>query len=74
MDGMEATAAIRALGGRFAQLPIVALTANIAAGMKEKFLANGFNDFLGKPMDTAELDALLQQWIPLAKQRSAPME
>jgi len=71
MDGMEATAAIRALGGRFTDLPIVALTANVVSGMKEQFLSNGFNDFLAKPIDTADLDALLQTWIPAAKQQSA---
>ncbi|MDR1849923.1 MAG: response regulator [Zoogloeaceae bacterium] len=69
MDGMEATAAIRALGGRFTELPIVALTANAVSGMKEMFLANGFNDFLAKPIATNELDALLQKWIPAAKQQ-----
>jgi CheY-like chemotaxis protein len=69
MDGMEATAAIRALGGRFTELPIVALTANAVSWMKEMFLANGFNDFLAKPIATNELDALLQKWIPAAKQQ-----
>jgi len=76
MDGIEAVAAIRALGGHFAELPIVALTANVVSGMKERFLANGFNDFLAKPIRTAELDTLLQKWIPAAKQQnvSAGME
>ena len=72
MDGMQAVAAIRALGGRFAELPIAALTANVVAGMKEQFLANGFNDFLAKPIDTASLDVLLQKWIAVAKQISVP--
>jgi len=71
MDGMEAVAIIRGLGGRFAELPIVALTANVAAGMRETFLENGFNDFLAKPMETAKLDAVLRRWIPAAKQQSA---
>ena len=74
MDGMEAVAAIRALGGRFADLPIVALTANAVSGMKEMFMTNGFDDFLAKPIKTAELDALLQKWIPAGKQQSAPPE
>ena len=71
MDGMEAVAAIRALGGRFMEVPIVALTANVVSGMKEQFLANGFNDFLAKPIDTGELDNVLQKWIPAAKQLCA---
>jgi signal transduction histidine kinase/CheY-like chemotaxis protein len=71
MDGMEATAAIRALGGPCAALPIVALTANVVAGMREIFLQNGFDDFLAKPIETLALDAVLQRWIPQAKQRKA---
>jgi signal transduction histidine kinase/CheY-like chemotaxis protein len=69
MDGLEATAAIRALGDDFSRLPIIALTANAVSGMKEMFLSNGFNDFLSKPVETAKLDALLRKWIPPAKLR-----
>jgi len=69
MDGVEAVAYIRALGGRFTELPIAALTANIVSGMKELFLASGFNDFISKPINTAALDALLRKWIPKGKQR-----
>jgi HPt (histidine-containing phosphotransfer) domain-containing protein len=72
MDGQEATRAIRALGGSFAELPIAALTANAMAGMRESFLAGGFNDFLAKPIDMALLAAVLRKWIPAAKQRSVP--
>jgi HPt (histidine-containing phosphotransfer) domain-containing protein len=49
-------------------LPIVALTANAVSGMKNIFLAGGFNDFLPKPIDTGALDDLLLKWIPVAKQ------
>jgi signal transduction histidine kinase/CheY-like chemotaxis protein/uncharacterized membrane protein YfcA len=72
MDGLEAAQAIRALGGRFADLPIVALTAHAVSGMKEMFLAGGFDDFLPKPVETAALDAVLRRWIPAAKQQGAP--
>ena len=63
MDGMEATRIIRAMGGHFADMPIVALTANVVSGMKEMFLEGGFNDLLAKPIDMSELDAMLCQWI-----------
>jgi CheY-like chemotaxis protein len=72
MDGLEATRAIRALGGRFTELPIAALTANAMAGVRESFLAAGFNDFLAKPIDTAILDAVLLKWIPAAKRQGVP--
>ncbi|MDR0867995.1 MAG: response regulator [Planctomycetota bacterium] len=67
MDGIEATKLIRELGERERNLPIVALTANAVSGMREMFLASGFNDFLSKPIDTEKLNALLEQWLPPIK-------
>jgi CheY-like chemotaxis protein len=65
MDGIEATKIIRGLG---LHLPIIALTANAVSGVKEMFLANGFNDFLSKPIDTVKLNTILARWIPKDKQ------
>ncbi|MCL2075897.1 MAG: ATP-binding protein [Betaproteobacteria bacterium] len=67
LDGVEATAAIRALGGRFTKLPILALTANVISGMREMFLENGFDDFLAKPLEVPLLDAALKKWLPKEK-------
>ena len=64
MDGIETMAAIRALGGRFEKLPIIALTANAMSGMREVFLENGFDDFLSKPIEISKLDKLIEQWVP----------
>ncbi|MCL2099357.1 MAG: transporter substrate-binding domain-containing protein [Oscillospiraceae bacterium] len=64
MDGVETTAAIRALGEKFEQLTIIALTANAVQGAKEFFLSNSFNDFLSKPIDVRELAAVLEKWLP----------
>jgi signal transduction histidine kinase/CheY-like chemotaxis protein len=76
MDGIEATARIRALSRSFAaKMPIVALTANAVSGMKEMFLENGFTDYLSKPIDLAKLDEILVRWLPRHKQqreRSSP--
>ncbi|MDR3321110.1 MAG: response regulator [Synergistaceae bacterium] len=71
MDGIEAAAAIRALGGRLAELPIVAVTANAVAGMREMFLANGFDDFLPKPIEILKLRGLVEKWVPAERQRAA---
>jgi len=71
MDGIETVALIRQMGetnSYFKNLPIVALTANAVAGTKEMFIKNGFNDFLSKPIDTAELNTILERWIPIEKQ------
>jgi len=67
MDGIETTKRIRKMDG-YANLPIVALTANAVSGIKEMFLANGFNDFLSKPVDMIKLNSILQKWLPKEKQ------
>ena len=41
-------------------IPVIALTANAISGMKEKYLSDGFNDYLSKPIDKAELNKVLQ--------------
>jgi CheY-like chemotaxis protein len=64
MDGIETTARIRAMGGKYEFIPIVALTANAVEGVREMFLANGFNDFLSKPVNTGELVRVLENWLP----------
>jgi signal transduction histidine kinase/CheY-like chemotaxis protein len=64
MDGMEATAAIRALGTDYAKnLPIIALTANVVAGNEQVFLDNGFDAFLPKPFNVMLLDSIIQRWV-----------
>jgi signal transduction histidine kinase/CheY-like chemotaxis protein len=64
MDGVEATAKIRALGTKYAQdLPIIALTANAVTGTEQMFLTNGFNAFLSKPLNVMSLDAIVRRWI-----------
>jgi CheY-like chemotaxis protein/nitrogen-specific signal transduction histidine kinase len=64
MDGMEATALIRALGTQYTQnIPIIAMTANAVAGSEQIFLNNGFNAFLLKPFNAISLDAVVQRWI-----------
>ena len=68
MDGVETVGVIRALGGKHAELPIVALTANAIIGAKEMFLANGFDDFLSKPIEVSKLNTILSKWIAAEKQ------
>jgi CheY-like chemotaxis protein len=76
MDGIEAAAAIRAWETEQRKgnpdygkgVPIIALTANAIAGMKELFLKNGFSDYLSKPIEIATLDEMIRKWIPREKQ------
>jgi CheY-like chemotaxis protein/anti-sigma regulatory factor (Ser/Thr protein kinase) len=67
MDGIETTAHIRK-NKAYANTPIVALTANAVSGTREMFLRNRFNDFLSKPIDTVKLNAIMEKWLPKAKQ------
>ena len=67
MDGIEATQEIRKLGKKYEKLPIIALTANAVAGMKETFLSSGFNGFISKPIAVQELDKVLREWLSLEK-------
>jgi len=67
MDGVEATREIRQLGPEYERLPIIALTANAVSGMKEMFLANGFDGFISKPIIIQELDELLKEWMSPGK-------
>jgi signal transduction histidine kinase/CheY-like chemotaxis protein/HAMP domain-containing protein len=60
MDGVEAVKIIRELG--YTQ-PIVALTANALAGQPEMFLANGFDDFISKPIDIRQLNIVLNKLV-----------
>ena len=60
MDGIETTKAIRTLGYKE---PIIALTANALVGQAEVFMANGFDGFLSKPIDTRQIDSTLNRLI-----------
>jgi len=62
MDGLDATKAIRALGGFYATLPIIALTANALEGDKGRVLEAGMNDYLSKPIDIVKLKDALLRW------------
>ena len=58
MDGHAATRALR-LSHPAWQLPVIALTAAVLESEREAALASGMNDFLTKPLDSAQLQRLL---------------
>jgi signal transduction histidine kinase/CheY-like chemotaxis protein len=55
MDGLEATRRIRALTGREAQVPVVALTADVMTHHQAAYDAAGMNGFVPKPFSPAQL-------------------
>jgi CheY-like chemotaxis protein len=62
MDGLTATRAIRALGGRAATIPIVALTANAFAIEMQQCRDAGMNDHIAKPSGFAQLKQAVELW------------
>ena len=44
-------------------IPTVALTANALTGMREKYLADGFNDYLAKPISKDELNRVINEYL-----------
>lgn len=46
------------------ETPVVVLTANAIAGMREMFLNEGFNDYLTKPVDGKSLIAMVDKYLP----------
>lgn len=73
MDGYACTQRIRAEEKNAAKprhLPIIAMTANVMTGDREKCLEFGMDDYLGKPLDFASLRRALGPWVRLRQQNN----
>jgi CheY-like chemotaxis protein len=60
MDGKTATRTIRSRG--FAQIPIIAMTAQAMKGDREKCLEAGMNDYISKPIKREAIFAMVKEW------------
>jgi signal transduction histidine kinase/CheY-like chemotaxis protein len=67
MDGIETVRKLRKGKSVNASTPVVALTANAISGVADMFYKNGFNAFVSKPMDIADLSKVLLQLLPQEK-------
>jgi len=63
MDGLAATSEIRKAEQGGLRTPIVAMTANVMVGDRERCLAAGMDDYLPKPFHRHELEAMLHKWL-----------
>jgi len=60
MDGIETMKEIRK-DGRYANIPVIVLTANALRGMREYYLEQGFTDFIAKPVDQMALNDVIRK-------------
>ena len=68
MDGTEAMRRIREQqGGANAGTPFICLTADAVIGAREKYLAEGFTDYLTKPINGLALENMLLKYLPREK-------
>ena len=71
-SGIDATRAIRALGGRHARVPILAVTANVLPEQQAQYVRSGMTAALSKPITLEQLDLALRRWVPAASPATAP--
>jgi CheY-like chemotaxis protein len=63
MDGFEATARIREMGGAKSKTPIIAITAHAMKDDRQKCLDGGMDDYISKPVSRNELVALINKYV-----------
>lgn len=64
-DGIEAFHEIRSTqGSPNLKTPVICITANAISGAHEQYLAEGFNDYLSKPIVFDELEEMLVRFLP----------
>lgn len=67
MDGIAATKIIRRMRHDYADVPIIALTANAIGNVREMFLNAGMNDFIPKPIEVRTLLTKVKHWLQSEK-------
>ena len=63
MSGREATEQIRKLEAGDSHIPIIALTAHGLSDERDRLIASGIDDYVGKPISQPQLLQVLQKWL-----------
>lgn len=63
MDGIETLSRIRQMGKTYDELPVIALTANVMYGARERYVNMGFHDFIEKPIAVSKLEQTLSLYL-----------
>lgn len=61
LNGTETLKRLKELDGF--NIPVVVLTADAIQGQREKYLSDGFNDYISKPIDKNELNRVLKKYL-----------
>ena len=61
MSGVETLKKLKEIKGF--DTKVIALTANALTGMREKYLNDGFNDYLAKPINKEELNKIINKYL-----------
>jgi len=69
LDGFEASRQIRAAQGPNQQTPIIAMTAHVMPGDRQRCLDAGMVDYISKPIDTRKLFQILERWTGPADEK-----
>ena len=67
MDGMETLALLKEQKLIPEGCAVIALTANAVSGARDRYLDAGFDDYLSKPIEVAQLEKKLSMWLPAGK-------
>ncbi len=63
MSGREAAEQIRKIENADSRIPIIALTAHGLSDERDKLIASGIDDYVGKPISQPQLLQVLQKWL-----------
>ncbi|MBR4759178.1 MAG: response regulator, partial [Lachnospiraceae bacterium] len=67
MDGSQALGKIRDICKANKETPVICLTADAISGARERYIAEGFNDYLTKPVDGDALERMMLRYLPAEK-------